>query len=135
MDTKTSIIVLSYNTQKYLQLCLESIRSFTETGTYEIIVVENGSRDGSAKWLKTQKDIIAIYNEENQGFPKGCNQGLEIATGDDLLLLNSDTIVTQNWLQNLRQALYSSPQIGAVGCVTNWCSNGQEIPAPYKNME
>lgn len=135
MDTKTSIIVLSYNTQKYLQLCLESIRSFTETGTYEIIVVENGSRDGSAKWLKTQKDIIAIYNEENQGFPKGCNQGLEIATGDDLLLLNSDTIVTQNWLQNLRQALYSSPQIGAVGCVTNFCSNRQQIAVPYKNID
>lgn len=134
MKSKTSIIILSYNTQEYLQLCIESIRTFTTEGTYELIVIENASKDGSASWLKKQKDIIAIYNEENQGFPKGCNQGLEIATGDDLLLLNSDTIVTQNWLQNLRQALYSSPRIGAVGCVTNWASNDQEITGPYKNL-
>lgn len=134
MASKTSIILLSYNTREYLQLCIESIRTFTSAGTYELIVIENASKDGSAEWLRQQKGIIAIYNTENQGFPKGCNQGLKIATGDDLLLLNSDTIVTKNWLSNLRQALYSSPRIGAVCCVTNWASNGQEITGPYKNL-
>ena len=52
MCHKTSIIILSYNTLEMLQLCIESIREYTEVGTYEIIVVENASKDGSAEWLK-----------------------------------------------------------------------------------
>ena len=134
MCHKTSIIILSYNTLEMLQLCIESIREHTEVGSYEIIVVENASKDGSAEWLKEQEDLRCIYNEENQGFPKGCNQGLEIAEGTELLLLNSDTIVTKNWLENLCRALYSDPAVGAVSCVTNCCSNNQQIEAPYENI-
>ena len=135
MRHKTSIIILSYNTQELLQLCLASIHEYTEAGTYEIIVVENGSEDGSAEWLKEQQGLICIYNDENRGFPKGCNQGLKAATGTELLLLNSDTVVTKDWLKNLRRALCSSPKVGAVGCVTNYCSNNQRIEAAYKNIE
>ena len=135
MRYKTSIVILSYNTLQLLQLCIESIREHTEAGTYEIIVVENASKDGSAAWLKEQSDLRCIYNEKNLGFPKGCNQGLAIATGTELLLLNSDTVVTQNWLKNLRCALYSSPQAGAAGCVTNYCSNDQQIEVPYGDLE
>ena len=109
MRYKTSIVILSYNTLQLLQLCIEGIREHTKAGTYEIIVVENGSKDGSAAWLKEQSDLRCICNERNQGFPKGCNQGLAVATGTELLLLNSDTVVTKNWLENLRRALYSSP--------------------------
>lgn len=135
MRYKTSIIILSYNTLDLLKLCIESIRAYTEAGTYEMIVVENASEDGSAEWLKTQPDLICVYNEENQGFPKGCNQGLEIATGTELLLLNSDTVVTKDWLFNLRRALYSSDAVGAVSCVTNYCSNLQQIEVSYKSIE
>ena len=135
MCHKTSIIILSYNTLEMLQLCIESIREHTDEGTYEIIVVENASKDGSAGWLMEQEDLHCIYNEENQGFPKGCNQGLEIAEGTELLLLNSDTIVTQNWLENLCCALYSAPEVGAVSCVTNCCSNNQQIETSYRSME
>ena len=127
MCHKTSIIILSYNTLELLQLCIESIRTYTEAGTYEIIVVENASEDGSAAWLRAQKDLVCIYNEENQGFPKGCNQGLKIASGTELLLLNSDVIVTKDWLENMRRALYSASSVGAVSCVTNSCSNRQQI--------
>ena len=135
MRHKTSIIILSYNTQELLQLCLASIYEYTEAGTYEIIVVENGSEDGSAEWLKEQQGLICIYNDENRGFPKGCNQGLKAATGTELLLLNSDTVVTKDWLKNLRLALYSSAKVGAVSCVTNYCSNNQQIKAPYDGIE
>ena len=135
MCQKTSIIILSCNTLELLQLCIASIHEYTKAGTYEIIVVENGSEDGSAEWLKEQMGIRCIFNEENQGFPKGCNQGLEIATGTELLLLNSDTVVTKDWLKNLRRALCSSPKVGAVSCVTNYCSNNQRIEAAYKNIE
>ena len=135
MHQKTSIIILSCNTLELLQLCIASIYEYTEAGTYEIIVVDNASEDGSAEWLREQKDLRCIYNEENLGFPKGCNQGLEIATGTELLLLNSDTVVTKDWLKNLRRALCSSSKVGAVGCVTNYCSNNQRIEASYKNIE
>ena len=135
MCHKTSIIILSYNTLELLQLCIESIRTYTEAGTYEIIVVENASEDGSAAWLRAQKDLVCIYNEENQGFPKGCNQGLKIASGTELLLLNSDVIVTKDWLENMRRALYSASSVGAVSCVTNSCSNRQQIEVPYKTIE
>ena len=135
MCHKTSIIILSYNTLEMLQLCIESIREYTEVGTYEIIVVENASKDGSAEWLKEQGDLRCIYNEENQGFPRGCNQGLKIAEGTELLLLNSDTVVTKDWLSNLRRALYSDPTVGAVSCVTNCCSNNQQIEVSYRGME
>lgn len=76
MRHKTSIIILSCNTLEFLQLCIASIHEYTEAGTYEIIVVDNASEDGSAEWLKEQKNLRCIYNEENLGFPKGCNQGL-----------------------------------------------------------
>ncbi|MGP1406665.1 glycosyltransferase [Selenomonas sp.] len=135
MCHKTSIIILSYNTLELLQLCIASIREFTEAGTYEIIVVENASKDGSIEWLKAQTGLTCIYNEENQGFPGGCNQGLEIAAGTELLLLNSDTVVTKDWLKNLRFALYSSPKVGAVSCVTNHCSNNQRIDVSYESIE
>ena len=135
MRQKTSIIILSCNTLELLQLCIASIHEYTEAGTYEIIVVDNASEDGSAEWLKEQKNLRCIYNEENLGFPKGCNQGLEIATGTELLLLNSDTVVTKNWLKNLRCALYSSPKVGVVSCVANCCPHNQMIATHYENLE
>lgn len=134
MKHVTSIVILSYNTLDYLQMCIESIRAFTEDGSYELVVVENASHDGSAEWLREQQDIKTIYNSENAGFPAGCNQGMAISTGDEILLLNSDVIVTPRWLTQLRAALYSDKRVGAVSCVTNSCSNGQAIKVPYQDV-
>lgn len=131
----TSIIILTYDQLHYTKLCLESIRKYTEEDTYEIIIVDNHSTDGTVQWLKEQKNIKLILNDENLGFPKGCNQGIEIASGDSVLLLNNDTIVSKNWLVNLRKALFSDEYVGAVGPVTNNCDNNQRIEVPYKNIE
>jgi len=127
----TSIVILTYNKLNYTKKCIESIRKYTFKESYEIIVVDNASTDGTIEWLKTQSDIITIFNKENLGFPKGCNQGIKIAKGDEVLLLNNDVIVTPKWLINLLEALYSSEQIGAVGPVTN-LAPGQEIVATYE---
>ena len=129
----TSIIILNYNLALYTRNLIESIRRNTKTGSYEIIVVDNGSTDDSVPYLRQQKDVRLIVNAENMGFPKGCNQGMEAARGDEILLLNNDTLVTYNWLSNLRKALYSDTAIGAVGPVTNSCSNRQQIDVPYEN--
>lgn len=131
----TSIILLSYNKLDYTRLCIESIRKFTPNGRYEIIVVDNNSNEETVNWLKEQDDLRVIYNDYNAGFPKGCNQGIEISKGDSILLLNNDTIVTPNWLNNLDRGLYSNKKIGAVGAITNSCSNGQAIGVSYINID
>jgi len=133
---KTSIIIVSYNTLEYTSLCIKSIRQHTLAGSYEIIVIDNNSNDGSVIWLQAQPDVKLICNKKNEGFPKACNQGIEAAEhGTDILLLNSDTIVTPRWLDQLQIALYSRADIGAVGCVTNKCSCGQEVSVPYTETE
>lgn len=128
----TSIIILTYNKLEYTKLCIQSIREYTTCTSYELIVIDNHSTDGTVEWLKEQADIRSIYNNRNLGFPKGCNQGIAIANGKNILLLNNDVIVTQNWLTNLLDALYSQDNIGAVGPITNSCSNRQSIPVPYQ---
>lgn len=134
--TKTSIVILTYNNLQYSKLCIESIRKYTVKDTYEIIVVDNNSTDGTVEWLKNEKEINTIFNKENLGFPKGCNQGIDIADkSNDILLLNNDVIVTPNWLDNLIKCLYSQTDIGAVGAVTNNCSYYQSISAVYKNID
>ncbi|MDP4098590.1 bifunctional glycosyltransferase family 2 protein/class I SAM-dependent methyltransferase [Paenibacillus sp. P96] len=132
---KTSIIILTYNQLEYTKLCIESIRKYTEPRSYEIIIVDNASSDGTTDWLKGQQDIKVIFNESNLGFPKGCNQGIEIASGDNVLLLNNDTIVTERWLEQLTYALYSDDSVGAVSCVTNNCSYGQKISTSYQDLK
>lgn len=126
----TSIVILNMNTCGLLRQCIESIRRYTVRGTYELIVVDNGSTDGSVPWIIAQPDIRYIINEKNEGFPKGCNQGMVIAKGTEILLLNSDVIVTPLWLDNMREVLYMDDSVGAVSCVTNYCSNGQQINVP-----
>ena len=130
MKKLTSIVILNMNTCALLRQCVESIRKYTDRGTYELIVVDNGSTDGSVPWIVAQPDIRYIINEQNEGFPKGCNQGMAIARGTEILLLNSDVIVTPLWLSNMREVLYMDESVGAVSCVTNYCSNGQQIKVP-----
>lgn len=131
----TSIVILTYNNLQYTKLCIDSIRQYTDSASYEMIVVDNHSTDGTAEWLNQQSDIKTVINEENLGFPKACNQGIILAQGDSVLLLNNDTVVTPNWLSNLRTCLFSSEKIGAVGAVTNSCSNFQIVPYQYNTID
>ena len=126
----TSIIILTWNNLRYTKECIESIREHTNKELYEIIVVDNNSTDGTVDWLKGETDLKCIFNETNNGFSKGNNQGIEIAIGDSILFLNNDVVATPNWLFNLRIALFSSERIGAVGPLTNYAF-GQAITVPY----
>ncbi|MGL4911429.1 MAG: glycosyltransferase family 2 protein, partial [Romboutsia sp.] len=107
-----------------------SIRKYTAKDSYELIIVDNNSTDDTVDYLKSQEDLICIFNEDNKGFAGGCNQGIKIASGDNVLLLNNDIIVTPNWLDNMIFALYSDESIGAVGPITNSCSNFQQVFLP-----
>ncbi|MCE5330031.1 glycosyltransferase, partial [bacterium] len=138
---KTSIVIVTHNQLEYSQQCLNSIIEFTPAGSYEIILVDNNSEDGTTDYLKSFRnqnkniDMKLIFNKSNLGFPKGCNQGIVASSFENILFLNNDTVVTHNWLKNLLICINSSEKIGAAGPVTNYCSNYQAINTNYKSME
>lgn len=126
---KTSFIILSYNLLDYTKDCIESIRKHTPESAREIVIVDNASKDGSVEWLKQQPDIILRSNEENSGFPKGCNEGVEVASKEnDIFLFNNDTYLPPNALFWLRMGLYEDESHGTVGSMSNYVSNFQQIP-------
>lgn len=99
-----------------------------------VIVVENASKDKSVAWLKQQKDMKLLCNEENCGFPMECNQGIRMAEKEsDIMLLNNDTIMTPNALFWLRMGLYENDQVGSTGSVSNYVTNGQAVIGKYIN--
>ncbi|CAM4332660.1 glycosyltransferase family 2 protein [Paenibacillus tarimensis] len=131
----TSIIIPTYNKKDYLQLCIESIARHTDL-PYEIIVIDNASTDGTAEYLKSVSGQIRYrILETNHGFAGAVNQGLMMAKGQTILLLNNDTLVTPRWLDNMLQCLNSDSRIGMVGPVTNYISGEQRIDVPYESVD
>ncbi len=117
---EVTILILSYNDLELMKLCLDSIWETVDPGHTEVVVVDNASTDGTTEWLNTREDIRLIRNEENLGFPAGCNRGIaEIHRNHDLFLLNNDTALMPNSLFWLRMALYEEKNMGAVGPVSN----------------
>ncbi|MEM2618737.1 MAG: glycosyltransferase family 2 protein [candidate division WOR-3 bacterium] len=113
-----SIIVLNFNGKDLLERCLDSIKENTSYPNYEVIVVDNGSTDGSQAMVeKRYRWVKLIKNKENLGFAKGNNIGIRAAEGDYILLLNNDTIIIQkDWLNNMVATAEEDPRIGIVGC-------------------
>ncbi|AWP29186.1 glycosyltransferase family 2 protein [Paenibacillus sp. Cedars] len=132
MSGLTSIIIPTFNGLHLLRTCVDHIRAYTEV-PYEIIVVDNGSRDGTGEYCLREK-LLLISLPENTGFPVACNRGLRMASGDQLLLLNNDVFVSPRWLTLLLEALYSREEIGIVGPVTNYASGIQQVEAGYTDI-
>lgn len=133
----TSIILYSNNELSYTKECIDSIRSFTEKGTYEIIVAINTNiTDEDLNWYINQTDIIISSCENVTDLHKVWNMTLDIAKGENLLFIHSNTVVTEKWLENLLEGLYTSQDIAAVGPLTNYQTiTGQTIHAEYSSME
>ena len=114
--------------------CINSIRQTILAEDTQIIVVDNASKDGSAEWLRQQDDLRVRFNNENAGFPKGCNQGIELADKDaDIFLLNNDAVLTPNALFWLKIALYENDRVGSSGSMSNYVSNDQMIEEDFVN--
>lgn len=129
----TSVILVTWNQLAYTRLCLDSLRLRTFE-PIEIIVVDNASTDGTLEYLRSQPEIRLIENTENRGFPAAVNQGMAIARGQQLLLLNNDTIVTTGWLTRMLEVLNTDPQVGLVGPVSNCVSGPQQVPVSYDDL-
>ncbi len=135
-----SIVVLTHNNIDLTRACLESLERFTHyDGNWEVIVVDNASTDGSREflqqWASGNGRRIVILNEANCGFAAGNNQGLAVASGEYLVMLNNDTEVTQGWLPTLMNHLRRSPELGIVGPVTDNIGNEARVSLHYRSAD
>ena len=101
----TSIIVPCWNQREFTQHCVRALVRHTAPD-WDLIVVDNGSTDGTAEYLAGLQDggrvpVTIVRNERNLGYPAAINQGLQVARGEHLVLLNNDTVVTEGWLDQL----------------------------------
>ena len=113
-----SVIIVNLNTKKLTLDCIKSALAEGPETKKEIIVVDNGSADGSVEALEnlaSRKLITLIKNKENLGYAKANNQGIRIAKGKYLLLLNNDTIVRRGALTKLVEFAEDTPDAGVVG--------------------
>jgi GT2 family glycosyltransferase len=132
---RASIVIVTFNNLVYTRLCLESVLANTDHPNHEIIVVDNGSTDGTPDYLRSlarlHPHIHLVLNHRNRGFAPANNQGLAFTRGEHLVLLNNDTLVPRGWLDRLVRDL-EDPAIGLVGPVTNRTGNEAQIEVPYR---
>jgi len=138
ISSLTSIVIPVRNQFAHTRQCLQSIFSYTPE-PFELVIVDNASTDGVVKYLEGLADlhprVTLIRNSENLGFPIACNQGMSAARGDHILVLNSDTVVTEGWLRRLLRCLSSEPDVGVVGPVSNHVAGLQVVPVSYGSLE
>ena len=138
MSTFTSIIVLCFNgLQEATRPCVESILQNTPEGEYELILVDNASTDSTSLYLQElvtkYRHIQICLNTVNRGFAGGNNDGMQLAVGTFIVLLNNDTLVPMGWLEALLKLLTIRKDVGLVGPVTNSAGNEQRIDLPGLN--
>lgn len=112
-----SIIIVNWNTRDLLRACLRSVRETCADVAHEVIVVDNASADGSAAMVAEEfPQARLVANAENVGYAKGNNQGIELARGEWLWLLNPDTEVLPNAAERLLKFMVEHKDCGALGC-------------------
>jgi GT2 family glycosyltransferase len=135
-----SIIVPCFDQLAFTAGCVAALHR-QSNHPWELIAVDNGSTDGTADYLRGVRDasshrVEIITNPENRGFPAACNQGLAVARGEYLVLLNNDAVVTDAWLEMLIGLADSDPTIGMVGPMSNYATPPQLVESvPYGDLE
>ena len=122
-----SVIVLNYNNKKVIERCVKTLLTHNRRYQYEIIVVDNGSSDGSFELLKEKygNDITLLRNSVN-GCSSGRNLGAKYATGEYIVFLDSDQwIVSDYWLDSALDLIVNNVNIGAVGWNAGWFEPGK----------
>lgn len=128
-----TIIIVSWNSQKFLPHCLESIYSQTFKD-FSVIIIDNGSTDGSIEFIKKNyPQAILLKNPKNLGFARANNQGLKLARGEYVLLCNTDIVLEKNFLDKIIETIKKDQNIASVGgklLKAEW--RQEELPTPQK---
>ncbi|RAP58428.1 glycosyltransferase [Oleiagrimonas sp. MCCC 1A03011] len=136
---QVSVVVVTYNNLDLTKVCLRSLEAYSNYPNMEVIVVDNASADGSPdflrEWERGGPQRRVVLNEDNRGFAAANNQGLDMATGEYLVMLNNDTHVTPGWIATLKAHLMREPLLGMVGPVTNNIGNEARIDIDYNDMD
>ena len=110
-----SVIIVNWNTKKLLDDCLSSIFKFTKDIDFEVIVIDNDSKDGSPELVKKKySKVKLIENKDNVGYAKANNQGIKVAKGEYILLLNSDTYLIENSFEKLVEKVQTEQNLGVL---------------------
>lgn len=136
---KISVIVLTYNNLDYNKSCIETILNQTAYPNYELIIIDNKSTDGTIEYLEALKEkdipnVQIVLNSENLGFAGGNNEGIKRASGDYVVLLNNDTVISRGWLTAMEKHLAQKSELGMIGLTTNSIGNESKVAAKYSNM-
>ena len=159
---KISVVIVNYNGQDYIEECVDSVlktkKPSSELGFFEVVVVENGSSDGSLKLLKKKygrnKKVSLVVSKENLFFAGGSNLGAKESKGERVVFLNADTVVDKNWLKEMvkmarrktdlvqpRIMIYGTKLIDCVGGKYVWpgfgkaVGRGEHVKGPTLDME
>ena len=112
-----TIVIPCWNRSEYTVRCLQSIHAATAPGTYEVVLVDNGSTDATANLTDDPSNpvLTVVRNDTNRGYAVACNQGARVSSRDVLVFLNNDTEVQPGWLEPLLDELDHHPEVAAVG--------------------
>jgi GT2 family glycosyltransferase/lipopolysaccharide/colanic/teichoic acid biosynthesis glycosyltransferase len=112
-----SIIIVNYNVKEFLQNLLHSISKSSDKITYEIIIIDNASSDGSVEFISEKfPHVNLIANNKNLGFSKANNIGMKLAKGKYILLLNPDTLISEDTFEKMITFFEENPMVGLAGC-------------------
>jgi GT2 family glycosyltransferase len=133
-----SVVVVCHDGLPFTRLCLASLLERTPAEVaLEVIVIDNGSRDGTAEHLDrlaaSAPCVRVLRNAENRGFPAAANQGLQAARSGVLVLLNNDVVLPHGWLAPLLGAL-GDPEVGLAGPTTNRIGTEAEVACSYRTL-
>lgn len=128
-ECDVSIVIVNWNAKELIENCIDSIHEQTRVD-YEIIVVDNASTDGSVEALRARQGITLIENPVNRGFAAANNQGINIARGRTILLLNPDTIILDSAVDRALLFSEASPDVAVVG-VQVWESPDRVQPTCF----
>lgn len=127
---KYSVIVVTFNAIEHTIRCVEAL--FKHTKDFELILVDNASTDGTVGYLceleRRRDNVHVILNNENRNFGPANNQGAEIAKGDFIVLLNSDTVVTPGWLERMQEVMDQEERVAMVGPMSCSSAGRQILP-------
>ncbi|HJS53633.1 MAG TPA: glycosyltransferase family 2 protein [Chitinophagaceae bacterium] len=116
IEVDLSIIIVNYNAKRLIGQCVASVKKAATRINHEIIIIDNNSADGSKEYLPaTFKEVTFIFNNENAGYAKACNQGFKISSGNYILFLNPDTTLSETCLADGISFLKTHDEAGAIG--------------------